>query len=263
MCDRSNESLDMTPIRLVIAVSFAFFVLFSGAASGAEQENRPGFPNARGIYTGCYATSTGDLRLIPAWKGCRSSERRVTWNRRGQRGPLGPEGPAGEQGATGSQGSIGPQGPSGSAGPQGPAGPQGLAGPQGPPGNDGATGPVGATGPQGPAGNDGATGPAGATGATGPAGPSGSQLITGTPVTSVVNAARNTLTTATATCPAGKALLGGGGTVTTTAAQKERVVLVSSYPSSTTVWTAIGVVAIAALGAGQTMTVTAYALCSL
>jgi hypothetical protein len=58
-------------------------------------------------------------------------------------------------------------------------------------------------------------------------------------------------------------LLGGGGLVTTTVAQKERVFLQSSYPSSTTVWTAIGVVGIAALGSGQTMTVTAYAFCSL
>jgi hypothetical protein len=58
-------------------------------------------------------------------------------------------------------------------------------------------------------------------------------------------------------------LLGGGGLVTTTAAQKERVHLTASYPSSTTTWTAIGVVGIANLGGGQTMTVTAYALCSL
>jgi hypothetical protein len=58
-------------------------------------------------------------------------------------------------------------------------------------------------------------------------------------------------------------LLGGGALVTTTAAQKERAQLVSSYPSAVNQWTAIGVVAINALGAGQTMTVTAYALCSL
>ena len=84
----------------------------------------------------------------------------------------------------------------------------------------------------------------------------------GTPVTSAANAAQNVLVTATATCPMGKVLLGGGAHITTTATQKSRAVLVSSYPSSTTVWTAIGV-AEAALGAGNTMTVTAYALCSL
>jgi hypothetical protein len=87
--------------------------------------------------------------------------------------------------------------------------------------------------------------------------------VTGVPVTSAANAARNTTVTATATCPAGKVLLGGGGLATTTVSAKERVHLMGSHPSSTTTWTVIGVVGIGALGAGQTMTVTAYALCSL
>jgi hypothetical protein len=87
--------------------------------------------------------------------------------------------------------------------------------------------------------------------------------VTGAPVTSAANAGRNTTVTATATCPAGKVLLGGGGLVTTTAAQKERVHLTASYPTTTTAWTAIGVVAVGALGSGQTMTVTAYGFCTL
>jgi len=57
-------------------------------------------------------------------------------------------------------------------------------------------------------------------------------------------------------------LLGGGAQVTTTATQKERAALVSSYASSATTWTAIGVVGIANLGAGNTMTVTAQAICT-
>lgn len=87
--------------------------------------------------------------------------------------------------------------------------------------------------------------------------------MTGAPVTSAANAARNTTVTATASCPAGKVLLGGGGLVTTTAAQKERVHLTASYPTSTTTWAAVGVVGIGALGSGQTMTVTAYGFCTL
>ena len=71
----------------------------------------------------------------------------------------------------------------------------------------------------------------------------------------------NTLTTATVSCPLGKVLLGGGAEVTTTAAQKSRAILVSSYPSAAASWTAIGV-ANAALGAGNTMTVKAYAVCT-
>ncbi len=116
---------------------------------------------------------------------------------------------------------------------------------------------------QGPQGDPGIQGPQGLMGPQGPTGPSGSLLVMGTPVVSVANAARNSVLTTTASCAAGKILLGGGGMVTTTTTQKERVVLQASYPSSATTWTAVGVVAIAALGSGQTMTVTAYALCSL
>jgi hypothetical protein len=85
----------------------------------------------------------------------------------------------------------------------------------------------------------------------------------GTPVSSAAAAPRNTVVTATATCPAGKVLLGGGALVTTTQAQKERAQLVSSYPSAADVWTAVGVVAIGNLTGANTMTVRAYALCSL
>jgi hypothetical protein len=49
----------------------------------------------------------------------------------------------------------------------------------------------------------------------------------------------------------------------TTTANNERAQLVSSYPSTTTTWTAVAVVAIANLGVGKTLTVRAYALCSL
>ncbi|HWP34266.1 MAG TPA: hypothetical protein VNM66_01590, partial [Thermodesulfobacteriota bacterium] len=88
-------------------------------------------------------------------------------------------------------------------------------------------------------------------------------LVTGTPVTSAANAPRNTPVTAAATCPTGSVVLGGGALVTTTSPFKERAQLVASYPSAADTWTAVGIVAISALGAGQTMTVTAYALCSL
>lgn len=124
-------------------------------------------------------------------------------------------------------------------------------------------GPQGLQGDPGPQGDPGIQGPQGLIGPPGPLGPAGSLLVNGTPVISVANASRNTVITATASCAVGKMLLGGGGMVATTATQKERVVLQASYPSSATTWTAVGVVAIAALGSGKTMTVTAYALCSL
>jgi hypothetical protein len=63
---------------------------------------------------------------------------------------------------------------------------------------------------------------------------------------------------ATATCTTGKAL--GGGAQVTTSGPAQRVVLAESYPSSATVWTAIGTV-ITALTANNTMTVRAYVIC--
>ncbi len=131
----SNGSLVMTTsLRIATIATLSAFVLFGGVASGAERQVRPGIPNARGIYTGCYSIATGDLRLIAGWKGCRPLERRATWNRRGQRGPLGLEGPEGEQGGPG---------------PAGPSGTQGASGSQGPPGATGAPGPSGPSGAQG------------------------------------------------------------------------------------------------------------------
>jgi hypothetical protein len=227
------------------------------ASAGSARSSGGGIPSAAGVYAGCYAKDGGALRLVSTSVRCRASELRATWS---WRGPQGPEGPAGRDGAPGPQGPAGVPGPSG---PQGDRGPQGAAGPQGPQGDQGLPGPVGAPGPEGPQGPQGEPGPAGPQGPEGDPGPSGSQLVVGTPVTSAPNASRNTTLVATATCPTGTVLLGGGGQVTTTATQKERVHLAASYPSSTGTWSAVGVVGIAALGAGQTMTVTAYALCSL
>ena len=257
----------LSPTLVVAAVTGV--VVTTQVAGAASQ---PKIPSPLGVYTGCYSVPTGALRLVPASVRCKRGERRVRWNQIGRRGadgatgatgPQGQQGAAGPQGPTGSKGDTGAQGPPGATGPAGPAGLAGPIGPLGPIGPAGPAGPIGPSGPIGPAGPAGPAGPIGSIGPAGPAGPSGSQLVTGTPVTSAANAARNTLVTATATCPAGKVLLGGGAVITTTVAQKERALLVSSYPSSTTVWTAIGVVGIAALGAGNTMTVTAYALCSL
>lgn len=256
-----------TIVRIVLLALAVGLVLLTGAASGApEKATRTEIPNARGVYSGCYQQVTGELRVIPGSKGCRSGESRVTWNRRGQRGAVGLQGPQGDTGLQGPTGPTGERGPTGSTGPQGPQGNQGIQGPVGAQGPVGPTGPQGVQGdpgPQGPQGDPGPQGPQGDPGVQGDPGPAGSQLVTGTPVTSAVNAPRNTIITATATCPSGAVVLGGGALVATTATQKERAQLSSSYPSATNRWTAGGVVAIAALGGGNTMTVTAYALCSL
>jgi hypothetical protein len=250
---------------LISAVSLLLLALVSGA-SGARGPGWRGVPSKKGVYAACYQTKSGAMRVAPAFRGCRAGEYRMTWALRGPRGRLGPAGPQGETGPPGLQGpkgDTGGQGSLGATGPRGAQGPTGSTGPAGPVGSQGPQGDTGPQGQQGPQGDPGSQGPLGPTGPQGPAGPSGSQLVTGAPVTSAANAARNTVITATATCPAGKALLGGGALVTTTSPQKERAQLVTSYPSAANTWTAVGVVAIGNLGSGQKMTVTAHALCSL
>lgn len=133
------------------------------------------------------------------------------------------------------------------------AGARGAAGTPGPPG---ARGPTGLRGPQGV---QGAKGDRGATGATGP---TASQVVTGTPKSTALDPAVGTTLDATATCPADTALLGGGGKVSNDEAGKpQKTVLVQTYPSSGTAWTAVGVVTFDLPGAAK-MTVQAYAICS-
>ena len=84
--------------------------------------------------------------------------------------------------------------------------------------------------------------------------------MTGTTATSAAAANIGTTMTSTATCAAGKVLLGGGVLVTSTDSS-DKVGTMSSYPSATNVWTGIGVIHMS-LGNGKTMSVTAYALCS-
>ncbi|HSX24233.1 MAG TPA: hypothetical protein VLE74_03985 [Candidatus Saccharimonadales bacterium] len=83
--------------------------------------------------------------------------------------------------------------------------------------------------------------------------------MTGTPQT--VGPTAGTSATSTASCAAGKVVLGGGTQVTTTATP-DKVALTASYPSATNIWTGKATI-LTNLGNGNTMTVTAYALCSL
>ncbi|MEN9582597.1 MAG: hypothetical protein RL641_551 [Candidatus Parcubacteria bacterium] len=181
----------------------------------------------------------------------------------GEKGPTGDKGIAGDKGATGDkgpEGNPGAQGPIGMQGPMGPQGLQGLAGELGQMGQPGPTGQVGPIGPQGPQGEPGVSGSSG--------GVSGSQIIVGATDTYTEPSAGTGVTTAgaqvtsTATCPAGKVLLGGGAEVVTTDSGKYKVSVTSSYPSSATVWTAIAT-EMADLTADKTMTVTAYAVCTI
>ena len=185
------------------------------------------------------------------------------------------KGDIGATGATGAQGAQGPQGPAG------PTGATGAAGAQGNPGSA-ATIAVGttSTGAAGsnasvtnsgnssaavfnftiPQGIQGVQGPKGDKGDTGSAAVAASAITTGTAGTSGSNPNIGTNVTSTASCPAGKILLGGGGRITATG-QRERTALMESYPSNATTWTAVGSV-ISNMTGGNTFSVTAYVVCS-
>lgn len=117
--------------------------LVAATAIGFMPASQAAIPQ-NGVFTACYVTRTGTLRLIDTAKvqTCKAGELPISWN---QVGPVGSAGPKGDPGA------MGP------AGPQGPIGATGAVGPQGP---IGATGPTGPQGPEGPAGKDGKDGPA-------------------------------------------------------------------------------------------------------
>jgi len=85
--------------------------------------------------------------------------------------------------------------------------------------------------------------------------------VTGTAVTSAAGPSLGTTVTATATCPSGVALGGGGETSVSNVAERDNFVIVSTFPSSATVWTVTAVVT-ANFGGGRTGTVTPYVLCS-
>lgn len=128
----------------------------------------------------------------------------------GDVGPQGPRGPAGPDGATGP---AGPQGDTGAIGATGPAGADGATGATGSAGADGATG---ATGPPGVAGATGATGAPGPQGGQGFPGPQGAQGVPGLAGVEYSAGACNgplpslNSTTYSASCSAGKTVIGGG-----------------------------------------------------
>jgi hypothetical protein len=176
--------------------TLAGLVLGAALAGGAAWAT---IPDAGGVYTACKLNLTGTIRLIdPSLPSssfhskCSSLETQITWNQKGQTGPVGATGPAGPPGL---KGEVGPVGAAGPQGPKGETGPVGADGPQGPKGDPGASGPAGQ---QGPKGDQGPQGPAG--------GLNGWEIVTSAQVN--VGGLFNSFTDAI--CSAGKRPLGGG-----------------------------------------------------
>lgn len=247
-----------TPIKVVLGLFV--FALLGGVASGASQQDaRSGIPNPRGVFSGCHEKSAGALRLVPGNVGCRPNESRATWNRKGQRGavgPVGPQGAQGEQGAPGERGQAGPTGAAGDSGPPGAAGPRGPTGSHGPAGSQGPTGADGAPGQQGDPGPQGPQGP------QGDPGPSDSQVMS--PITGTSAASLNAGETysLTSSCPDSTDILSGGYSYTVSNQAQTNRVSVSSYPSSATEWTAV-VRVNTNLGGTVTISLSVYAVCTV
>jgi len=216
---------------------------------------------------------------------------------RGPTGPAGPAGPKGDTGAVGPKGDTGAAGPKGDTGAIGPKGDTGAVGPKGdtgavgPKGDTGAAGPTGAVGPQGEAGSTGATGAVGpkgdtgatgpkgdtgatgATGATGPQGPMGLMgplgpqglpgisgfVIASTPF-AAVTVAGNSTTTMSASCPAGKNVIGGGYESSQTGGTNYALHPVSMFPSAADTWRVT--LRVSGINNAVTITFRVYAICA-
>ncbi|HEX6130955.1 MAG TPA: hypothetical protein VF044_04440 [Actinomycetota bacterium] len=199
-------------LRRIAVLAFAALAATAGVAlaTGAAGD----IVGADGSIQGCYQKNNGQLRVVSSAGECRPSELPVRWS---QRGPQGPQGIQGLQGV---------RGPTGATGPQGPQGPQGEPGEQGEPGADGADGRDGVDGADG---EDGATGPAGPEGPPGPGFvgsactvPGGGEGTVRMTVAANGGIALTCQTAGSATCPSP----------------------LPSYPNSTTVCNAAGVVSI-------------------
>jgi hypothetical protein len=126
-----EESRVNTRSRLLILIGVLVAVTFSLTAGAANTT-----ANAQTkVIRACVAKKGGNVRIIK--KGhCKRSERKVTWNQVGVKGPSGPSAnPAaalpGQKGATGATGAQGAQGLKGDAGAPGAKGDTGATGPSG------------------------------------------------------------------------------------------------------------------------------------
>ena len=139
----NTRSRLLIPIGVLVAVTFSLTAAAANTTANAKPK----------VIRACVAKKGGNVRIIK--KGhCKRSERTVTWNQVGVKGPSGQSatpaaalpGQKGDTGATGAQGAQGLKGDTGATGPAGPTGPIGPSGATGAKGDAGATGPAGPPG---------------------------------------------------------------------------------------------------------------------
>src|SRR3954466_14729931 len=109
----------------------ALFIALGGTSFAVASRDGQGGGGGRRVILGCVGKNTGTLRVVDSFIRCGSRETPISFNRQGQRGPIGHRG---RNGAPGMTGAMGPQGL------RGPVGADGRAGERGPTGADGAAG---------------------------------------------------------------------------------------------------------------------------
>jgi hypothetical protein len=204
---------------------------------------------------GIVSAHGGDPSLIHGCVSTSSTPRgQVTiYSLPGQVGPSnglgGPTGSCGALGAPLDWNALGAVGSTGATGASGLIGPTGL---------------TGGTGPSGPSGAPGAGGPAGPSGPTGASGPVSTTVKTTTVTLNGPTGPNVVLGPASVTCDPGQILVGGGARIAGT--QPNRAFLKDSYPNpnSANTWTALGIVQVAdqSISAGQSINITAFAICT-
>lgn len=103
-------------VRTLAAFAAGVVVAASGTALATTKVAAIVGPDNK--INGCYLTSAGLLRVVPAGTACADRETTIAWSATGsgERGPAGPAGPAGRKGEPGLRG---PQGLRGAVGPAG------------------------------------------------------------------------------------------------------------------------------------------------
>ena len=186
---------------------------------------------------------------------CKNNDKLVMLNAGGS-GGTGILGPQGATGATGTIGATGNIGPTGGTGLSGQTGQQGSTGATGMAGEAGSVGATGASG----AGSTGATGMQGSIGATGLQGTAGTNGVSGYERNvGTLSADDEYQKTVTATCTAGKKVIGGGW-LTSNVSNSNEIYVSYNGPPNETSWQVIAGVDGATAG-DESFSIQAVAIC--
>lgn len=91
-----------TKLMSIAGIGLLATATLAGSASAQSNDT---------IYA-CVVKSSGAVRIVKAGTACRTKEKKISWNARGEQGPQGPSGPSGAEGPQGPKGERGEKGES-------------------------------------------------------------------------------------------------------------------------------------------------------